>query len=315
MEEPTIDPAGIAAMERRIRPHIRRTPTLALSSRDLGLDPSLELVLKLEALQHAGSFKARGAFANLLCREVPKAGVVAASGGNHGIAVAFAANRAGVPATIFVPAIASPAKTARIQECGAKLVVGGDAYADAFAASERWAAQSGAMPVHAYDHPITILGAGTLAAELEEQASGLDTLLVSVGGGGLIAGIAAWYRGRTRVIGVETEGCPTLHAALRAGKPVDVSAGGLAADSLGAKRIGEHAFPLVRAHAAGSLLVGDGEIREAQRRLWSIARIVAEPGAAAGLAALLSGRYRPQAGERVGLIVCGANTTAVDFGH
>lgn len=313
MSEITINPDGIAAMERRIRPHIRRTPILSLSPQDLGLDASFEPILKLEALQHAGSFKARGAFANLLSRDIPKAGVVAASGGNHGVAVALAASRVGVPASIFVPAIASQAKIARIQECGANLVVGGDAYVDALVASERWMVESGAISVHAYDHPLTILGAGTLGAEFDEQAPKVDTLLVSVGGGGLIAGIATWYGGRARVIGVETEGCPTLHEALRAGKPVDASVGGIAADSLGAKRIGGHAFPIIRANVAGSLLVSDDEIRGAQRRLWSIARVVAEPGAAAGLAALLSGRYRPQAGERVGIIVCGANTTAVDF--
>ena len=310
----SIDREAIAAAQTRIRPFIRATPILGVAPQDFALGRPASLTLKLEALQHTGSFKARGAFANLLSRHaLPKGGVVAASGGNHGAAVAFAAKTLGVSAHIFVPAISSPAKIARIRGLGAVLTVGGADYAEALAASEAFAAETGALPIHAYDDPLTLLGPGTLGAELEAQAPDLDTLLVSVGGGGLIAGIAAWYQGRARVLGVETEGCPALNAAFAAGRPVDAPVGGLAADSLGARRIGAHCFPIIRAHVAEALLVTDEAVHEAQRQLWALARIVAEPGAAAGLAALLSGRYRPRAGERLGLIVCGANTAAVNF--
>jgi threonine dehydratase len=309
---PRIDRAGILATEKLIRPHIRRTPIFDAEARSLGVE-ARGLVFKLEPLQHAGSFKARGAFANLLLRQVPKAGVVAASGGNHGAAVAYAARALGVPARIFVPEISSPAKIARIKSYGAELVVGGARYADALAASEAWAEGSGALPVHAFDAPETILGAGSLALELEAQAGALDTVMVGVGGGGLIAGIAAWYAGAARVISVEPVGAPTLHAALEAGRPVDVQVGGIAADSLGARRIGEHVFPIARAHVAKSLLVADEAIRAAQRHLWEAFRFVAEPGAAAATAALLSGVYRPAPDERVAVIVSGANTTAVNF--
>jgi threonine dehydratase len=271
------------------------------------------LVLKLELLQHAGVFKTRGAFANLLLRDVPPAGVVAASGGNHGAAVAYAAMRRGVPARIFVPSISSPAKIARIRGYGADLVVGGALYADALAASQAWQSRSGAMPVHAYDQRETLLGQGTLALELAGQTEALDTLLVAVGGGGLIGGIAAWCAGRVRVIGVEPEAAPTLTDALRAGAPVDAPAGGLAADSLAPRRVGELMFPIARAHVERVLLVSDDAIRAAQQRLWEAVRIVAEPGGAAAFAALLAGVYAPRAGERVGVVVSGGNTTAVDF--
>jgi threonine dehydratase len=305
----------IAETERLIRVYIRRTPILEVSPSDFGIPGDFRLTLKLEQLQHSGSFKARGAFSNLLTRNIPKAGIVAASGGNHGAAVAFAAQRLGIPARIFVPAIASPAKVTRIEGYGAKIVIGGANYSEALAASRQWAEQSGALEIHAYDAPETICGAGTIATEFAEQAPGLNTLLVGVGGGGLIAGIASWHEGRTRVVAVEPEGAPTLNAALTAGAPVDVKVVGVAADSLGATRVGANVFPIARRFVAQSLLVTDEAIRTAQRQLWEGARIVAEPGAAAAFAALVSGTYKPGAGERVGVFVCGANTTAVDFSH
>ena len=295
-----------------IRPHVRVTPVLESSGADVGLEP-FPLALKLELLQHAGSFKTRGAFANLLLRTVPPAGVVAASGGNHGAAVAYAAMRLGVPAKIFVPTVSSPAKIARIRSYGADLVVGGDRYADALASSEAWQRASGALPVHAYDQAETLLGQGTLALELAGQTAALDTVLVAVGGGGLIGGIAAWYAGRARVIGVEPEAAPTLTYALRAGGPADAPAGGVAADSLAPRQVGALMFPIARAHVERVVLVSDDAIRAAQQRLWEAARIVAEPGGAAAFAALLAGAYVPAPGERVGVVVSGGNTTAVDF--
>ena len=309
-----IDRARIALTEHQIRPYIRRTPTIAAEARDFGLDLPGALTLKLEFMQHSGSFKARGAFTNLLSRSVPPAGVVAASGGNHGAAVAFAAYRLGIPAKIFVPSIASPAKLKQIAAQGAELVVGGDLYADALAASEEWVAQSGALPVHAYDQEETLLGQGTVGLEFEEQAPDLDTLLVAVGGGGLIGGIAGWYAGRIRLVGVEPEAAPTLHMALDAGEPVDAPAGGIAADSLAPRRVGSLMFPLAQRYVDRVVLVPDAAIRAAQEALWRSLRVVAEPGGAAAFAALLSGRYVPQPEERVGLLVCGANTSAVDFG-
>jgi threonine dehydratase len=307
-----IDRARIETTYAAIRPHLRITPVLDVSGADLGLAP-FPLVLKLELLQHSGSFKARGAFANLLARAVPAAGVVAASGGNHGAAVAYAARRLGVRARIFVPTISSPAKIARIRSYGADLVVGGERYADALAASEAWVRESGALAVHAYDQAETLLGQGTLGLELDGQTAGLDTLLVAVGGGGLIGGVAAWYAGRVRVIGVEPEAAPTLTYALRAGRPVDAPAGGVAADSLAPRRVGELMFPIARAHVERVVLVSDDGIRAAQQRLWEAVRIVAEPGGAAAFAALLAGAYVPAPGERVGVVVSGGNTTAVDF--
>lgn len=302
----------ITAVEQVIRPHIRRTPVVELDGSDLGVRP-FALTLKLELLQHSGSFKARGAFANLLLRPIPRSGVVAASGGNHGAAVAFAAMKLGVPARIFVPTVASPAKVDRIRSYGATLVVTGERYADALAASEGWAAESGAMPVHAFDQAETILGQGTLGLELEEQAPDLNTIITAVGGGGLVSGLAAWYAGRRKVVGVEPELAPTLTQALAAGRPVDADAGGIAADSLAPRRVGKQVFPIARAHVAEVVLVTDGSIRNAQEALWSTVRVVAEPGGAAALAAVLSGRYRPEPGERVGIVVSGGNTVAVAF--
>jgi threonine dehydratase len=308
----TIGPERIAACAPLIRPHIRRTPIIEIDAADVGLAPR-PLCLKLELLQHSGSFKARGAFANLLTRKVPAAGVVAASGGNHGAAVAYAAMRLNVPAKIFVPAISSPAKIARIRQYGADLAIEGDRYADALAASETWVNKTGAMAVHAFDQDETMLGQGTLGMELEEQAPALDTLLVAVGGGGLIGGIAAWYGGRIKVVGVEPVAAPTLTKALAAGRPVDAEAGGVAADSLAPRRIGERVFPIAKKFVQGVVLVTDEAIVQAQKALWQAVRVVAEPGGAAAFAALLSGAYRPQPGERVGIVVSGGNSTAVDF--
>ena len=302
----------IEGAERIIRPHIRRTPVVEIVGSDFGLD-GIPITLKLEQLQHSGSFKARGAFANLLMRELPKAGVVAASGGNHGAAVAYAARTLDVAARIFVPRISSPAKIQRIRDYGADLVVGGERYADALAASEAWATQSKALPIHAFDQDETLLGQGTLGRELQEQAPQLDTLLVAVGGGGLIAGIAAWYAGSISVIGVEPEASPTLAKALEAGHPVDAETGGIAADSLAPRRVGDRVFPIAKRYVNRVVLVPDDAIRKAQDTLWNTARVVAEPGGAAAFAALIAGRYRPRPGERVGVVVSGANTTAVDF--
>jgi threonine dehydratase len=312
MPDNTVDPQTIARCERIIRPHIRRTPVVEANGDEFGL-PATTLTLKLELLQHSGSFKARGAFANLLAREVPKAGIVAASGGNHGAAVAYAAMKLGKPAKIFVPSVSSPAKIQRIREYGADLVIEGDRYADALAASEAWAQQTGAMPIPAFDQNETIMGQGTLGLELEQQAADIDTILVSVGGGGLIAGIAAWYAGRIEVVGVEPFASPTLTKAFEAGHPVDAEAGGLAADSLAPRRVGELVFPIVQKYARQTVLVSDDAIAKAQAQLWRGLRIVAEPGGAAAFSAVLSGAYRPAPGERVAIVISGGNTAAVNF--
>jgi threonine dehydratase len=279
---------------------------------DFGLPPG-RVVFKLEYLQHSGSFKARGAFANLLMNTVALPGVVAASGGNHGAAVAYAANMLGKPATIFVPSVTSPAKVDRIRSYGAKLVIAGDRYADALAASEVFVRETGALAIHAFDAHETLLGQATVGLEIEQDVPNLDTLLVAVGGGGLIGGIAAWYGDRIRLIAVEPELSPTLHMALAAGAPVDAPAGGIAADSLAPKRVGAKMFPFARDYVERSILVTDDEIRTAQLSLWEQLRIVAEPGGSAALAAVLSGKYRPQPDERIGVLLCGANTTAVQF--
>ncbi len=310
--ETMLPPERIVETYDVIRTHLRRTPVLEVDGAELDL-PGTTLALKLELHQHAGSFKARGAFANLLTRAIPEAGVVAASGGNHGVAVAHAARTLGIPATIFVPTVSSPAKIERIRAHGAHLVVTGDRYADALAESEAWTARTGALAVHAYDQEETLLGQGTLGLELEQQAPHLDTLLVAVGGGGLIGGLAAWYRGRTRIVGVEPELAPTLTRALAAGRPVDAEAGGIAADSLAPRRVGARGFPIVQRHVDRVVLVRDDAIRDAQVALWRRFRVAAEPGGAAALAALLAGAYRPATGERVGVVVCGGNTDAVDF--
>ncbi len=282
-----------------IGPYVRRTPVVEL---DLG-GP---VTLKLEQLQCAGSFKARGAFTNLLLRDVPPTGVAAASGGNHGVAVAYAAHRLGIPARIFVPTVSSPAKIERIRQL-ADLVIVGDRYADALEAAEQWIGASGAMSVHAYDQRETILGQATLGLELHDQAGALDTVLVPVGGGGLVAGVASYFAGSVRVIGVEPDGAPTLARAREAGAPVDAPAGSIAVDALAPRRVGELVFPITQAYVADVVLVDDDAIRGAQRALWQTARIAAEPAASVGVAALLSGAYKPAAGERVAVVISGAN--------
>lgn len=304
-----LDRDEILRTEAAIRPHVRRTPVIEVDGADFGVEGTT-LILKLELLQHTGSFKTRGAFANLLTRKVPPAGVAAASGGNHGAAVAYAAKKLGIPARIFVPEVSSPAKMDRIRSYGAELVVTGQRYADALAASEQWVAESGALPVHAYDQIETLLGQATVGMEFEEQAPDLDAVLVAVGGGGLIGGIAGWYAGRTAVIGVEPHKAPTLARAMEAGRPVDAEAGGIAADSLAPKRVGELMFPIAELYVRQVELVEDEAIVEAQKALWRVMRIAAEPGGAAALAALLSGL---KAGKRVGVVVCGGNTGAVNL--
>ncbi|TGQ39089.1 threonine/serine dehydratase [Mesorhizobium sp. M00.F.Ca.ET.220.01.1.1] len=308
----TITRERIAAIEPRIRPYVRHTPVMRVDMADFGKSP-FPVDLKLECLQHSGSFKARGAFTNLLTRPAPKAGVVAASGGNHGAAVAYAAMKLGHKASIFVPEVSPPAKIERIRGYGAELVVGGARYAEALAASEDFAARTGALQIHPFNQEETLLGQGTLGMEIEADLPEIDTLLVAVGGGGLIGGTAAWFSGRIRIIAIEPEGAPTLYRALEAGEPVDAPAEGIAADSLAPKRVGEMMFPLAEAFVERSILVSDDDIVAAQKALWDRVRIIAEPGGAAAFAAVLSGRYEPAEGERVAVLVCGSNTNPANF--
>ncbi len=288
-----------------IRPYVRRTPALELPKGSLGLRQPL--ALKLESMQVSGSFKGRGAFHKLLASNVPKAGIIAASGGNHGAAAAYAARALGHKAEIFVPTIASPTKVARLKSYGAIVHQIGAVYAEARAASEKRAAETGALVVPAYEDEVVFAGAGTVALEFAEQAK-FDTLLVAVGGGGLIAGCATAIGEGTRIVAVETEGTATLHEALRAGRPVDVKVSGIAADALGASRIGEPNFAVAQKLVRESVLVDDAAVRKAQRALWEELRVIAEPAGATGLAALMTGAYRRAAGERVATLVCGANT-------
>jgi threonine dehydratase len=302
----------IAATHDLIRPYVRRTPVIEVDAADFDLE-SRPIVCKLELLQHAGSFKPRGAFANLLSRPVPKAGVVAASGGNHGLAIAYAAHILGIPANIFVPSVAAVTKQQRIRDLGAQLFVVGERYADALAASREFAADSGALEIHAFDQRETLLGQGSVGLEIEQQCAALDTLLVAVGGGGLIGGVAAWFDGRIKLVAVEPRMAPTLSRALEAGHPVDAEAGGIAADSLAPRRVGELMFPLAQRFVDRVVLVEDDAIRAAQCALWRVMRIMAEPGGAAAMAALLSGAYRPGTQERVAVLLCGGNTDAASF--
>lgn len=312
MEAPELTRERFTATADLIAPYVRRTPVLEANGSEFGLD-AFRLAFKLELLQHAASFKTRGAFTNLLSRTVPAAGVVAASGGNHGAAVAYAAMRLGKRATIFVPTVSSAPKVARIRSYGAELVVGGDRYSDALAASEEWILKTDAMPVHAFDQPETLLGQGTIALEIEEQIPDVDTVLVAVGGGGLIGGISACFAGRVKVIAVEPEGAPTLTRALEAGRPVDAEAGSIANDSLAPRRVGELMFPIAQRYVERVILVSDDDIVRAQHTLWRNLTIVAEPGGAAAFAALLSKRYTPKPGERLCVIVSGGNSTAVNL--
>lgn len=307
------DQADIRAAYDRIRGHIRRTPVMDVDGRDFGLDGPVSL--KLEFLQHAGSFKTRGAFNSLTSQPIPDSGVAAASGGNHGAAVAFAARELGLAARIFVPEIASAAKIDLIRRCGAEIVIGGRRYADAQAACDAHAAESGALVIHPFSASATIAGQGTVALEWDEQTAGLDTVLVAVGGGGLVSGLASWWCGagqgsRVKVVGVEPEGSRALHAALEAGGPVDVDVNSVAADSLGARNVGDLVYAICRDAVDHVALVADEAIRDAQRQLWRDFKIAAEPGGAAALAALGSSAYRPASGERVGVLLCGANIDA-----
>lgn len=290
----------------RIAPHVRRTPVLDWHVP--GLERTIEL--KLEHLQHTGSFKVRGAFTTLLgLDELPAAGVVAASGGNHGAAVAHAARQLGLPARIFVPADAPEAKLELIRRTGAELVQGGGNYAAALEAARRYEAESGALSLHAYDGEGTVVGQGTLAREWEQQGLDADTVLIAVGGGGLVGGSMAWYQSRRRVVAVESEGCATLNTALREGPGATIQPGGLAKDSLGASRIGALCHALALEHPPTSVLVADGAIREAQRLLWHELHLLVEPGGATALAALLSGAYEPDPDEKVAVLLCGGNVS------
>ena len=317
-----ITPAEIDAAAQRVGAYIRVTPCIELEPRAFGSPATL--TLKLEMMQHTGSFKPRGAFNRILSANVPEAGVIAASGGNHGAAVAYAARTLGHMAEIFVPEPTPDIKVDRLRRYGARVVLTGANYAEAYAASQERAQETGALDVHAYDQVEVLAGQGTLGRELERQLGALDTgtldtgtldtVLVAVGGGGLIGGVAAWFAGRVRVVGVEPERCPTLYAAREAGEPVDVDVSGIAADSLGARRIGNLAFLIAQPYVESVVLVTDEEIRSAQRNLWDRLRILAEPGGATALAGLLSGKYQAKPGERVGVIVCGANTDPARFG-
>ncbi len=300
---------AITRSAQRITGHVRRTPVVDVVVEGV----ELPVTLKLELLQHAGSFKSRGAFNTLLGAAVGAGGVATASGGNHGAAVAYAAQRLGHRARIFVPDISSPAKVARIASYGADIVQRGANYSEALALCEAYIAESGATSVHAYDAQPTLEGQGTLARELEAQAPGIDTLLVAVGGGGLIGGIAAWYQSRVKIVGVEPFTCNTLHASLAAGDRVAVKTSGLAADSLGATTVGKLMFDIAKNHIADVALISDDDIRNAQRKLWREMQLVTEPGGAAAFAALLSGAYKPEKDERVGVVVCGANTSMEAF--
>jgi len=291
----------------RVGGRVRCTPTIELEA---GAFPGAGAVtLKLELMQHTGSFKPRGAFNRILASTVPGAGVIAASGGNHGAAVAYAARELGHRAEIYVPETTPEFKLRRLEQYGAQVVATGASYAPTLLASQARARETGALVVHAYDQPEVLAGQGTLARELEDQAPDLETVFVAVGGGGLIGGIAAWYAGRVRVIGVEPQSCPTLYRALEAGRPVDVDVGGIAADSLGARRIGDLAFAIAQRFVERVILVRDEDIVASQRLLWDRLRILAEPGGATALAGLLSG---PCAG-RVGVVVCGGNTDPARF--
>jgi threonine dehydratase len=298
--------AEIEAAGERIADHIRTTPIIHLEKGAWEL--AGRLVLKLELLQHTGSFKPRGAFNRVLSNPVPPAGLIAASGGNHGIAVAYVGQQLGQRAEIFVPAACSPVKIERLRSYGAQVTIVGATYADALEASQARAEQTGALVVHAYDQPEVVIGQGTLAREFEQQMPDLDTVLIAVGGGGLLAGAAAWFEGRVRLVGVEPASAPSMHQALKAGEPVDTAVSGIAVDSLGARRVGMLAYSLVKQYVERVVLVSDEAIRQSQRTLWNDLRVLAEPGGATALASLLSGAYRPAPGERVGVVICGGNT-------
>lgn len=301
-----------AEVETLIRPHIRRTPAIEIDGADFGF-PGVTLCFKLELYQHSGSYKARGVFANLLLKKPGPEGVTAASGGNHGAAVAYAAGKLGIPVRIFVPETSSPAKVARIRSYGAEPVLVGERYQDAADACAAHAEKTGAINIKAFDAPETILGASSASAEFAAQCLEMDRVFVAVGGGGLISGASICLDEKSEIIGVEPEKAPCFHDALAAGKPVAAPVSGVAADSLGASRMGETTYPVAARRVRESLLVPDEEIIAAQKALWKTLQVVAEPGGAAAFAPLHSGAIKPQKGERIGVILCGANTTAVNF--
>jgi threonine dehydratase len=307
----TLNRTTITEAATRIAPFIRKTPVMDIAMP--GIDAPV--CLKLELFQHTGSFKPRGAFANLVGAKIPKAGVAAASGGNHGAAVAYAAKILGISARIFVPTISSPAKVARIASYGANIVQEGANYQVAVELCQDYVRESGALNIHAFNTEATLAGQGTLGRELEEQAPELDTILVAVGGGGLIGGVATWYQSKSKIVGVEPETCNCLHAALASGDIITIKPSGLAADSLGASSAGSLMFPIAQKFIDHVALINDEDIRNAQRYLWTNAQIVTEPGGAAAFAALLSGSYKPVRNERVGVIVCGANTPLDAFNN
>jgi threonine dehydratase len=295
----------------RVAGRVRRTPVIDWSIRVQ--DRRVNVTLKLELLQHVGSFKPRGAFNRILsAAEAPRL-VVAASGGNHGLAVAYAARELGIRAAVYVPETAPQVKVDGIRALGAQTMLVGRSYADAAEASYGRANEPGAMYVHPYDQIEVVAGQGTVGLELDDQAPGLASVLVATGGGGLIGGIAAWYGRRAQIVSVEPFGSPTMHAALAAGAPVDVEVGGLASDSLGARRVGALGFFSARAADVKAVLVSEAAIVQARQLLWDDLRLAAEPGGATALAALLEGAYRPAASERVGIIVCGANANPCDL--
>ncbi len=296
----------VLAARDRIGARVRRTPVVELEPAAFGVDG--RLTLKLELLQHTGSFKPRGAFNKLLSSDVPDAGVIAASGGNFGLAVAFAARELGHPAEIFVPETSPPVKARRIRDQGAEVRLVPGYYDEALEASRDRVTRTGALLLHAFDQPEVVAGQGTVAVELSEQVPDAQTVLVAIGGGGLIGGVAGWYEGATRVVGVEPDGCPTMAEALRAGRPVRVEVAGYAADSLGARQAGDIALAIASRFVEHVVLVTDEAIRRAQEVLWERVRVLAEPGGAAAFAALLSGGYRPEPEEQVVVLVCGGNT-------
>ena len=296
-------PNLIKTASARVTPYIRQTPVVTFETRTL----TQPVTLKLEQLQHAGSFKTRGAFNTLLGTEPPAAGLVAASGGNHGAAVAYAAQRLGFPARVYVPEIAGPAKISLIRACGADLQVVPGAYSNALEQAKAWEEKTGAMQIHAYDAEATVAGQGSCFVEWEQQGLNADTVLIAVGGGGLIAGALGWFQGRCKIVAVEPERCATLHAALSASAPVNVEVSGVAANALGAQKIGTICFDLAQSTGIESVLVSDAAITQAQRRLWQDLKQVVEPAGAAALAAVLSGAYTPEPDERLAVLVCGGN--------
>ncbi|MEL7354233.1 MAG: threonine/serine dehydratase [Cyanobacteria bacterium J06560_5] len=295
----------ISEAHTRIADYIRETPIITLASGAFGL--KTHLTLKLELMQHAGSFKSRGAFNRILNSSVPASGVIAASGGNHGAAVAYAAQQLQHPAEIFVPTLSSKTKVARIKQYGANVVVEGCDYFEALSKSETRAKETGSLIVHAFNQWEVIAGQGTVGLEFERQAPELDTLLISVGGGGLIAGIAAWYQNRCNIVSAEPEKAPTLHDSLAAGQRTTVEVGGIAADALGSREVGEMMFPIAQKYVSQAVLVDEDSIKTAQKLLWDELRIVAEPAGVVPIAALISGRYQPAPSEKIGLLICGGN--------